>query len=275
MVVLAHCARSLRLIFWKRLQQFHYFGVRCLTLLVVADDGAVLGHERAEFAPEQERIFVAVGFHQAGVDFLLTFALGVEMSVAGRGLQTLRVLHGIRAGDEASKDARHQRVRAQAVGAVVLVFALAGGVDAGDVRGLLVIDPEAAHGVVHARENLHGRDARIDADKLLVDFENAFQLAVERLGVDVGEVEVDHRLAVDAEVVLVDDLEDFAGGHIARDQVAIFRIPLFEEVPALFFRNGFGIALVARVLGTQTRPPSPRADSDMRRSLSSPGMQVG
>ena len=27
--------------------------------------------------------------------------------------------------------------------------------------------------------------------------------------------------------------------------------------------------------GTQTRPPSPRADSDMRRSLSTPGMAVG
>src|SRR5437899_8502452 len=31
----------------------------------------------------------------------------------------------------------------------------------------------------------------------------------------------------------------------------------------------------ADFLGTQTRPPSPRADSDINRSLSSPGMDVG
>ena len=166
----AHCERSLRLIFWKRLQQFDYFGVRFLTLLVVADDGAVFGHHFAEFAPDQERILAAVGFHQAGVDVLLPFSLRLKMSVAGRGLQILRVLHGVRAGDEASVDARHQRVRAQPVGAMILVFGLASGENAGDVGGLLVIDPQAAHGVVHAGENLHGHVARIVADKLLVNF---------------------------------------------------------------------------------------------------------
>ena len=212
------------------------------------------GHHVAQFAPDQERILAAVGFHQAVVDFLLPLALGVEVSVAGRGLQILRVLHGVRAGDESSVDARHQRIRAQPVGAVVLVFGLAGGEDAGDVRGLFVIDPEAAHGVVHAGENLHGHVARIVADKLLVDFEDAFELAVESLAVDVRQVEIDHRLAVDAEVVLEDDFEDFAGGHIARDEVAIFRIPLFEEVPALFLGNGLGIALVALCSGNPDAP---------------------
>ncbi len=70
---------------------------------------------------------------------------------------------------------------------MVLVFGFSRGVDAGDVRRLVEVDPEAAHGVVHAGEDLHGRDfAGIVADELLVDFENAFELAVESLGVDVG-----------------------------------------------------------------------------------------
>src|ERR1019366_2084340 len=132
---------------------------------------------------------------------------------------------------------------------MVLVFGLASGEDAGDVGGLLLIHPQAAHGVVHAGENLHGHVARIVADKLLVDFEDALQLAVESFAVDVGEVEVNHRLAIDAEVELEHHFENGAGGHVARDEVAVFRIPLFEEIPALFLRDRLGVAFVARSLG--------------------------
>src|SRR5712692_1019088 len=128
---------------------------------------------------------------------------------------------------------------------MVLVFGLARSEDAGDIRGLFVIDPKAAHGVVHAGENLHGRVARIVADKLLVDFEDAFQLAVESFAVNMRQVEIDHRLAVDAEVVLVHNFENCAGGHVARHEVAVFRIPLFEEIPAVTLRNGLGVAFVA------------------------------
>ena len=82
---------------------------------------------------------------------------------------------------------------------MVLVLALAGGKDAGNVGHLVEVDPEAAHGVVHAGEDLHRHFARIVADKLLVDFQNAFELAVQRFAVDVGEVEIDHGLAVEAQ----------------------------------------------------------------------------
>src|SRR5713101_4444290 len=132
---------------------------------------------------------------------------------------------------------------------MVLVLGLARSEDAGDVRGLFVIHPEAAHGVVHAGKNLHRRFARIVPDKLLVDFEDAFQLAVESLAVNMRQVKIDHRLAVDSEVVFVHHFENRARGHVARDEVPVFRIPLFEEIPTVTLRNGFGIALVARSLG--------------------------
>ena len=128
------------------------------------------------------------------------------------------------------------------------VVALAGGEDAGDVGQLVEVDPEAAHGVVHAGEDLHGNFARVVADELLVDFENAFELAVESLAVDVGEVEIDHRLAVDAQAVLVDDLEDGAGGDVARDEVAVLGIPLFEEVPAVGLGNAASAARLSSLL---------------------------
>ncbi len=64
---------------------------------------------------------------------------------------------------------------------------------------------------MHAGEDLHGDFARVVADELLVDFEDAFELAVQRCAIDVGEVEVDHGLAVDAEAVLVDDFVRWRG----------------------------------------------------------------
>ena len=98
---------------------------------------------------------------------------------------------------------------------------------------------------MHAGEDLHRHVARIVADKLLVNFQDAFQLAVERLAVDVREVKIDHGLAVDAQVVLVNHFVDVAGGDVTRHQVAVFRIPFFQKVPALVLRNAFPVALVA------------------------------
>ena len=233
------------------------------------------GHGFAQFAPHSEGILSAFVVHQAGVDFGLAGELGCVAAVAFRVGQILDVVESIGSGLEAAEDATDQRVCAQAVGAVVLVLALAGGKDAGDVGHLVEVDPEAAHGVVHAGEDLHGHVAGVVADEFLVDFEDAFELAVEGFAVDVGEVEIDHGLAVDAQALFVDNLVNGAGGHVAGDEVAVFGIPLFEEVEALGLGDLLDGARVAGTRGTQMRPPSPRADSDMRRSLSSPGMAVG
>ena len=89
------------------------------------------------------------------------------------------------------------------------------------------------------------------------------------------EIEIDLVLTADA-IAFEADLEDLARGDVARNEVAVGRIFLFEEVPALDFPESM-MAVDCRLScrGTQTRPPSPRADSDIRRSLSSPGIDVG
>src|SRR3954471_3397053 len=99
---------------------------------------------------------------------------------------------------------------------MVLVLALARSEDAWDRSHLVEIDPQSAHGVVHARKDLHRRLAGVVANKLLVDLEDSLELAVERGAVDVREIEIRGRLAIDAESVLVYDLVDGASGHIAR-----------------------------------------------------------
>ena len=57
--------------------------------------------------------------------------------------------------------------------------------------GSVVVGPQPAHRVVHGREDLHRRLARVDALELLVDAEDAAQLAVELRPLDVRQVEVD------------------------------------------------------------------------------------
>jgi hypothetical protein len=49
--------------------------------------------------------------------------------------------------------------------------------------------------------------------------------------------------------MLVNHLVDRAGRHVARDQVAVLGIPLFQEIPALIGRNTLGIAFVSLLLG--------------------------
>src|SRR5580692_12122152 len=102
-------------------------------MLVVPDDRAIGGHQFAKFAPKPEWILLAIRLHQHGIVFFLMFSLRVEMSVARRRLQTARILHRGRSGEESAKDARDQRIRAQAVCAVILVFAFACGINSWDV----------------------------------------------------------------------------------------------------------------------------------------------
>ena len=138
------------------------------------------------------------------------------MAVAVGLLHPARILHSRGASDETSEDARHQRVRAEPVGAVILVFAFTRREHSRNVGGLLVVHPQAAHGVVHAGEDFHGHVARIVADKLLVNFQNAFEFAIKHLAIDVSQVEIDHRLAVNAEAVLIHNFENCTRSHVAR-----------------------------------------------------------
>src|SRR6266700_6842391 len=120
---------------------------------------------------------------------------------------------------------------------MILILTLAGCENSWDIRGLVEIHPQAAHGVVHARENLHRRGARVVADKFFVNLEYPFQLAVEGGTINMRQVEINHRLAINAEVVFENNFENGAGRDIARNQVAVLRIPLFEKIPPIALRN--------------------------------------
>ena len=101
----------------------------------------------------------------------------------------------------------------------------AGGKNARNVGHLVEVDPEAAHGVVHAGEDLHGDVAGVVAYEFLVDFEDAFELAAKRGSVDVCQVEINHGLAsrrCQGHARCKQTLVNGAGGDVARDEVAVF-----------------------------------------------------
>ena len=135
---------------------------------------------------------------------------------------------------------------------MVLVLAFADGVQAGDVGLLvprradvqpavavgLVVDPQPAHRVVDGGEDFHRHLAGVGPLELLVDFQDAGQLAVQHLAGDVGHVEVDaHPPGLHAQAFLHADLEDLAGADVAGHEVAVLGIALFEEVVAFLLGN--------------------------------------
>src|SRR5512140_2385558 len=62
------------------------------------------------------------------------------------------------------------------------------------------------------------------------------------------QVEVDHRLTIDAEMVLVDNLVDGARRDIAGDEVPVLRVPLLQEVKTLALGDALPVALVTLFL---------------------------
>ncbi len=228
--------------------QLDDLGVGLFKTGVVPDDGGVLGHGLAKFAPDLEGVLGAGIVEKDVVVLLLALQLGRVAAVALWRCERLGILHGLRAGDETSVDAGEERVGSEPVGSVDGIVGLARGEDAGDIGLLVEVNPQAAHGVVHAGEDLHGNFARVVTDELLVDLENAFELVLP-FGREVGDVEVDHGLTVDSHAVLVDDLEDGAGGDVAWDEVAVLGVPLLEKVPAIGFGDRLGGAFVVLVFG--------------------------
>ena len=183
---------------------------RLLEPVVVADDGAVLRHQIAQLLGEPVRVLLAVHLLDGGEALLPVLlrvgeVLLVVRVVGALGLALGEGHHG-RAADHAAVDAGEQRVGAQAVRAVVRVVRLARGVQAGDVGGLvdgaahqrlavrarLEVHVQAAHRVVHGREDLHrvrgaGRRPRTSRRSP----SRRLSLAVEHVARDVRDVQVD------------------------------------------------------------------------------------
>ncbi len=234
--------------------------------VVVAHDGGGLGHHGAELLVKQVRVFAARGaIEQPVVRGLCVVDGPLEQRgrlFGGLFLGAFDQVDDARRDEQSAEDAAQQRVGAQAIGAMILIVALADGVEVGNIGPLVarragdqparrvsfVVDPQPAHGVVDGGEDFHRHFARVDALELFVDFQNAAELQVECVSRDVRQVEIDAQpVALDAQVLVRADVEDFARGNVAGHEVAILRIALFEEVIPLGLGNLLGRARILRL----------------------------
>jgi hypothetical protein len=147
---------------------------------------------------------------------------------------------------------------------VELIIALADGKDSRHIRLLiarragdqaafgvaLVIAPQAAHRIMHGGKNLHRGVPRIDALEFFVNLQNAGEFAVQHFARELAHVEIDAgTVLLHAQPFLQADLEYFARGDIARHEVAVLRIAVFEKIVAFLLGDVVGRAGILRFAG--------------------------
>ena len=116
----------------------------------------------------------------------------------------------------------------------------------------LDVGRDAAHRVVRGRLDRHGLGDRLDALVDAREVGDVGQLLVDDLLAQVGQVEVDVVLAVDA-ATCADLLIDRAGDHVARREILQCRRVALHEALALLVAQD--AALAARRLGEQDAEP--------------------
>ncbi len=97
---------------------------------------------------------------------------------------------------------------------------------------------------MHGREHFHRLFARIDAEKLFVNLQNSLEFAVQRLARDVRHVQIHRRLPANPQFLLIYNAVNRARGDVARHQISVLRIPLFQKIKSLCFRNALRRALL-------------------------------
>ena len=159
---------------------------------------------------------------------------------------------GVRKDEVAVGQALHEGAGSQAVGTLVGEVGFAGDEQARDVGHQVVIDPEAAHRVVHGRVDSHRHLVGILAGDPLIDLEEVAVLLPDRvdpLPLDgVEQVEINAVSARPHAAALVADLLGGARGHVARHEVAEARVAALQEIIALVFRDVVGPPRVALLL---------------------------
>ena len=186
------------------------------------------------------------------LDALLGLVEGLGVGLHLRGLDLVRevVADGVGQHEVTVGKTLHQGRCAEAVGAVVREVGLADGVETRDGGHQVVVDPDAAHRVVHGGENLHRLLVGADVGDLLVHVE---QVAVTLLDdvlaqtLDGGlEVEEHGQTRLVHTVAGVAALLGGARSHVARHEVAEGRVAALQIVVAVLLGD------VRRLLGSRT-----------------------
>ena len=185
-------------------------------------------------------------------------------------------LHRVRAGDKSAVDARHQRIRAQAVGAVDRVVAFAGR-RTGPRCWCAARSPPTGRPWCSACRGRSSSARRADrrpqtSRRFRGCLPACGRASCGRCASGRDRPSAGRRCRGRARRP---PCEWRGSRRRAAPGCRTWDTTLPGSTSARFRECSWDRACRPAVCGTQTRPPSPRADSDIRRSLSSPGIDVG
>ena len=214
---------------------------------LAAGHAAFVPDEHAEFPMETVDGFRPLHVHEL-VDPLLHLRFDLlEFGGAGRhgaGFLGREVIGKGRGDDKITiGESLHERARAETVRAVVGEIRFAEDVESGNVGHEIVIDPEAAHGVVDGGIDLHRRLVGVLAGDLFIHLEKVAVAGLDRLFAEpvdrVAEVEEHPESRLGHPPAFVADLLRGSRGDVARREVSERGILALEKEIASVLGNVF------------------------------------
>ena len=225
---------------------------RLFERLLGAGHTDVLPHDVAQLLVDVVHRLLAVDRQQLldfGAHALLGLVEGGRVGLHLRGLDLVRqvVADGVGQHEVTVGKTLHQRRSTQTVGSVIREVGLADGVEAGNGGHQVVVDPDAAHGVVYGGEDLHRLLVGAHVGDLLVHVEEVAVTLLDDLlaqTLDGGlEVEEDGQTGLVHAEACVAALLGGTRRHVARHEVAEGRIAALQIVVAILLGD------VRRLLG--------------------------
>ena len=223
--------------------------------LLRAGHADVLPHDVAQLLVDVVHRLFAVDGEQFGdllPDALLGFveSLGVGLHLRGLNLVREVVADGVGQDEVSVGQTLHQGRSAQTVRAVVREIGLADGVEARDGGHQVVVNPDAAHRVVHGGENLHRLLVGAHVGDLLVHVEEVAVTLFDNILAQTldGGLEVEEygqTCLVHAEACVA-ALLGGTRSHVARHEVTEGRVAALQVVVAVLLGDVRGF------LGTRT-----------------------
>ncbi|MNZ93970.1 hypothetical protein D3C78_1130670 [compost metagenome] len=86
---------------------------------------------------------------------------------------------------------------------------------------------------MNCREDFHRNFTRIVTHELFIDFDNSAKLNIKLLRVLVGEVKVHHVFAINSELHIDADMENFTRCNVPGNQIPVRGIFILKEIPGL------------------------------------------
>ena len=108
---------------------------------------------------------------------------------------------------------------------------------------------------MHCGKDFHGSFAWVCTGELGVDVQDSTQAVVQELSRFMRQIEIDHWVAGNTQILVVDDVINFTAGDISGDEVFEQRVFFFQKIIAFVLRDFSRVAVVVAITWYPDAPP--------------------